>query len=183
MWKKWMALGLCVLSICSYTYVGLALGEQRALAGQMLRLHIVANSDEAADQAEKLRVRDALLPQIAALTRGCHTREEAEAALAPHLDTLAQRAALVLGEDGAPQNVRVLLTTETFPRRDYDTFSLPAGRTIAGMNASLVVDVPVMIVVMWILTIPALVTGRMRRWQGIALLAVYAAFCVFQFVY
>lgn len=61
-------------------------------------------------------------------------------------------------------------------------FRLPAGKTVAGMNASLVVDVPVMLVVMWIMTVPALITGRMRRWQGISLLLIYAAFCVFQFI-
>ncbi len=61
-------------------------------------------------------------------------------------------------------------------------FELPAGKTVAGMNASLVVDVPVMLIVMWIMTIPALITGRMRRWQGISLLMIYAAFCVFQFI-
>ncbi|MBO6053517.1 MAG: calcium/sodium antiporter, partial [Clostridia bacterium] len=54
-------------------------------------------------------------------------------------------------------------------------FELPAGKTVAGMNASLVVDVPVMLIVMWIMTIPALITGRMRRWQGISLLMIYAA--------
>ena len=61
-------------------------------------------------------------------------------------------------------------------------FSIPDGKTVAGMNASLVVDVPLMLIVMWILTIPALATGKMRRWQGIVLLTIYAAFCVFQFV-
>ena len=61
-------------------------------------------------------------------------------------------------------------------------FELPAGKTVAGMNASLVVDVPVMLIVMWIMTIPALITGRMGRWQGISLLMIYAAFCVFQFI-
>ena len=60
-------------------------------------------------------------------------------------------------------------------------FALPDGKTIAGMNASLVVDVPVMLAVMCILTLPALAAGKMKRWQGILLLAVYAAFCVFQF--
>ncbi len=61
-------------------------------------------------------------------------------------------------------------------------FSIPDGKTVAGMNASLVVDVPLMLIVMWILTVPALASGKMRRWQGIVLLTVYAAFCVFQFV-
>lgn len=61
-------------------------------------------------------------------------------------------------------------------------FSLPAGKTVAGLNASLVVDIPVMLCVMVILVVPALIRGKLSRLQGISLLAIYAAFCVFQFV-
>ena len=61
-------------------------------------------------------------------------------------------------------------------------FSIPASKTIAGMNASLVVDLPLMVFVMAFMTIPALVTGKLKRWQGITLLTIYAAYCVFQFV-
>ena len=43
-------------------------------------------------------------------------------------------------------------------------------------------DVPVMTAVMLILTVPALIRGKMARWQGITLLTIYAAFCVLQFV-
>ena len=60
-------------------------------------------------------------------------------------------------------------------------FSIPAGKMIAGMNASLVVDIPVMFAVMALLTLPALRRGRLYRWQGVLLLAIYAAFCLFQF--
>ncbi len=60
-------------------------------------------------------------------------------------------------------------------------FALPAEKTIAGMNASLVVDLPLMFGVMLVLTVPALLKGKLYRWQGILLLAVYAAYCVFQF--
>ncbi len=60
-------------------------------------------------------------------------------------------------------------------------FSIPAGKTIGGYNASLVVDLPLMVLVMGFLTIPALVRGKLSRWQGVGLLAVYAGFCVFQF--
>ncbi len=55
-------------------------------------------------------------------------------------------------------------------------------KSIAGMNASLIVDVPVMLAVMLILTVPPLVRGKLSRVQGILLLAIYTAFCVFQFV-
>ena len=61
-------------------------------------------------------------------------------------------------------------------------FSIPQGSVIAGHNASLVLDIPVMFLVMLLLTIPALVKGKLYRSQGIALLAIYAAFCVAQFV-
>lgn len=60
-------------------------------------------------------------------------------------------------------------------------FSIPQNAEIAGINASLVMDLPVMFLVMLLLTVPALVRGRMSRAQGIALLAIYAAFCAIQF--
>ena len=61
-------------------------------------------------------------------------------------------------------------------------FSVPVEKTIAGMNASLVVDIPVMLGVMAVLCLPALFKGKLARWQGILLLSVYVAFTVFQFV-
>ena len=51
-----------------------------------------------------------------------------------------------------------------------------------GLNMSLVVEIPVMLGVMCLMTIPALLTKKLHRWQGIALLGIYAAFCVCQFV-
>jgi len=61
-------------------------------------------------------------------------------------------------------------------------FDIPASKTIAGINSSLVLDIPVMLGVMALLTVPAIVKGRLYRWQGVLLMCVYAAFCVMQFV-
>ena len=60
-------------------------------------------------------------------------------------------------------------------------FSVPMQSEIAGMNASLVMDIPVMFAVMLLLAVPALSKGKLYRLQGIALLVIYAAFCVVQF--
>ena len=60
-------------------------------------------------------------------------------------------------------------------------FAVPAEKTIAGMNASLIIDIPVMLGVMALLCIPALIRGKLSRWQGILLLCIYAAFTAFQF--
>ena len=61
-------------------------------------------------------------------------------------------------------------------------FSIPGESMLFGHPASLVLDLPVMFAVMLILTVPALIRGKLSRMQGILLLAVYAAFCVLEFV-
>ena len=61
-------------------------------------------------------------------------------------------------------------------------FNVPVTSQIGGMNASLVIDLPVMLAVMLILTVPALIRGKLSRVQGISLLAIYAAFCTVQFM-
>ena len=60
-------------------------------------------------------------------------------------------------------------------------FSIPQNSMLFGHNASLVLEFPVMFAVMLLLTAPALIKGRLSRPQGIALLCIYAAFCVVQF--
>ena len=60
-------------------------------------------------------------------------------------------------------------------------FALPSGSEIMGRNASLVMDIPIMLCVMMLLTFPALFKGKLYRWQGIILLGIYAAFCAVQF--
>lgn len=60
-------------------------------------------------------------------------------------------------------------------------FTIPQSSMLFGINSSLVMDIPVMLLVMLIMTVPALARGRLFRVQGIALLCVYAAFCIIQF--
>ncbi|MCR5688539.1 MAG: calcium/sodium antiporter [Lachnospiraceae bacterium] len=60
-------------------------------------------------------------------------------------------------------------------------FAVPVGKTIAGMPASFIIDIPLMFLVMAFVTIPALIKGKLYRIQGIVLLIVYFAFCIFQF--
>lgn len=60
-------------------------------------------------------------------------------------------------------------------------FEVPVGKTFFGINSSLVLDMPLMLLVMLLLTIPALTKKKLFRWQGIVLLCIYAAFCILQF--
>lgn len=61
-------------------------------------------------------------------------------------------------------------------------FAVPSDSQIMGLPASFVLDIPVMLGVMLILTVPTLVSKKLYRAQGIILLCVYAAFCTLQFV-
>ena len=63
-------------------------------------------------------------------------------------------------------------------------FPVPAENTLlnTGLNLSLVFDIPVMLGVMSLMIFPTLAMKKLSRWQGIILLAIYAAFVVFQFV-
>ena len=61
-------------------------------------------------------------------------------------------------------------------------FKIPAGKTIAGINSSFLLDLPVMVGVMAILCVPAFIKGKLFRWQGITLLAIYVGFTAYQFL-
>lgn len=101
--------------------------SRSALAGQVVRLHVIANSDSDADQALKLQVRDAVLELATPLLDGVDSQQAAEAALLPHLDELAQAGRAVLEQAGSRDAVAVSLADQWFPTKVYDGFSLPAG--------------------------------------------------------
>lgn len=61
-------------------------------------------------------------------------------------------------------------------------FEVPVGNEIFGINSSLVLDIPLMLAVMAFMIFPTFFTKKLSRYQGIVLLAVYAAFCTLQFV-
>ena len=101
--------------------------SQSALAGQVLRLHVIANSDSDTDQTLKLAVRDAVLAQAAPLLEGIHDPQAAEDVLTPHLEELAAVGQAVLEQANCGHAVTVSIRDQWFPTRNYDSFSLPAG--------------------------------------------------------
>lgn len=98
--------------------------DQQRLAEKLIRLHVVARSDSAHDQAVKLAVRDAVLAETERLTAGTAAPR---AELAAGLDEIAHAAEQTLTALGEDAQVQVRLGKERFSTRVYDTFSLPAG--------------------------------------------------------
>ncbi len=59
-------------------------------------------------------------------------------------------------------------------------FVIPEGSKLFGYNTSQLIEIPLMVVVMALMTLPPLFKGKLRRWQGITLLGIYVAFVVLQ---
>ncbi len=126
--RKWERCLLFGVGVALLTGVWLT-GQQKALAEQMVRLHVVARSDSEEDQAEKLRVRDAVLEAVEPWLEGTDTREEAMAVLAQRLPELATIGAEIVG---AGVEVTASIQEEVwFPTKEYADFALPAGKYTA----------------------------------------------------
>lgn len=97
------------------------------LPQNIIRLHVVANSNSPADQAVKLQVRDAILAQSAAWYTGAQAMEDANFAICTHLQSITQAANRTLQANGFPPTAKAQVTDMYFSTRDYETFSLPAG--------------------------------------------------------
>lgn len=115
---------------------GLAAGawlgqEQKELADQVVRIHVVANSDSQADQALKLAVRDGVLECAQGLYPEGTTREEVLEILSEHLGELERAGAYVVEQWGAEQCIRASVEECWFPTKMYDGFGLPAGEYTA----------------------------------------------------
>ncbi len=59
-------------------------------------------------------------------------------------------------------------------------FMIPEGSKLFGYNTSQLIEIPLMVLVMAIMTLPTLVKGKLRRWQGVTLLGIYVAFVTLQ---
>ncbi len=108
-----------------------AMAQQSAIAQQLVRLHVVAESDSDVDQAHKLAVRDRLLEVFSSPLEQAETAEQAQAYLRQNLDAIRLVALDTLRQRGVDLPVTVTLAREDFPTRHYDTFSLPAGEYCA----------------------------------------------------
>ena len=97
------------------------------LRQNVLRLHILANSDSKEDQALKLSVRDALLNEGEGLFLGADTLNDAKVLASANAETIKQIAERTLNEQGCDYPVKVKVDKTFFDTRVYDDFSLPAG--------------------------------------------------------
>lgn len=119
-WEVSLLLALC-FSLCLGTW---AQAKQSSLSSSLVRLHVIAVSDDEYEQSLKLRVRDGVLSYISPKLRDVKSAQQAQEIIKNELDGI--KAAAESSAEG--RSVEVTLSQEYYPTRNYEKFSLPAGK-------------------------------------------------------
>lgn len=121
--KVWETALLLALSITLCAGVW-AQGRQESISSSLVRLHVLAHSDSAEEQALKLRVRDAVLEYISPRLEDAESVSDARLILEREM----QGIALAASEAAEGRTVSLSLGNESYPTKAYEGFRLPAGR-------------------------------------------------------
>lgn len=128
--KKILNLGLLIFLLFLYVFISArsyVSAVSTNLSNAVFRLHVVANSDTAEDQALKLQVRDALLNFMNDICANCSTKEEAIAIAQLHQAEFEEIAIKTILDNGYDYSVKINIDTFYFPTKNYGDISLPAG--------------------------------------------------------
>lgn len=97
--------------------------ETEDIANSVLRLHIIANSDSAADQSLKLKVRDEVIKECAPLFKHCKNAQQSQAAAASNIDFITQTANKVIADSGFDYTAECYIGKCGFPTKTYQSLS------------------------------------------------------------
>lgn len=114
-----------IFSICSFAKTS----EQ--IRSDVLRLHVIANSDSSVDQNLKIRLRDFLLEEGKSIFDGSVNVENAVKKIEPQIPALEKSAKEFIRASEFDYDVKISLSREYFTTRTYETVTLPAGKYLA----------------------------------------------------
>ena len=125
-------LALSVTVILLFIVLGaLPIHGEDKIYDNVLRLHVLANSDSEEDQTLKLKVRDAILERSSELFGKSESIEEAADSINANIDAITEVARKVIAENGYDYPVSVTLTNEHYPTRSYEALSFPSGEYLS----------------------------------------------------
>lgn len=125
--KKFLIFTFFLSTFLFFSIISYVNAISEDLASNVLRLHVIANSDSAEDQALKLEVRDKLLEYMNGLCINTTTKEEAITQTKTHLNDFKELARNVIIDRGYDYDVNVELGSFNFPTKTYGDISFPAG--------------------------------------------------------
>ena len=116
-----LTLIICIIATVSFE------NDCKGIREEVLRLHVIANSDEDYDQELKLKVRDAVLRSGEEVFSGSEDIISAESEIADKKDVILHSAVETIRNLGYDYDVKIELARSYFPTRTYDNLTLPAG--------------------------------------------------------
>ena len=116
-----LTLIICIIATVSFE------NDCKGIREEVLRLHVIANSDEDYDQELKLKVRDAVLSSGEKVFSGSEDIISAESEIADKKDVILYSAVETIQSLGYDYDVKLELARSYFPTRTYDNLTLPAG--------------------------------------------------------
>jgi len=111
----------------SYIYVKDVYGNLESYKNNLIRFHVIANSDSAYDQSLKLKVRDKVLEGVGKKIENINSIDVSREILRDSLEDIKTIAKNELLANGVDYNVNVYLENHEFPTKSYGNFTLPAG--------------------------------------------------------
>lgn len=114
-----------IFSICSFAKTS------EEIRSDVLRLHVIANSDSSVDQNLKIRLRDYILEEGEGIFDGSVNVENAVKKIEPKLAELENSAETFVKNAGFDYDVKITLSNEYFTTRTYESVTLPAGKYLA----------------------------------------------------
>ena len=109
------------------TEAAAAAGAQRHLAGEVLRFHVLADSDSREDQAVKLKVRDGVLGYLETEMPELSDAGETALWIRRHIDEIEEVSREIVSAEGKDDPVNAAVTTCWFPEKSYGDVTFPAG--------------------------------------------------------
>ncbi len=102
-------------------------GTQRGIASQIIRLHVIANSDDEKDQELKLKVKERVVVFLRGVMSEADSVERARSIIQKHLGDVEQIAEETMRSEGYDYDAKASLDETYFPIKEYGEFTFPAG--------------------------------------------------------
>lgn len=102
-------------------------GMQEGIANEILRFHVLANSDSKEDQALKLKVKQEVVTYLQTLLQDCNSKEESIQLLNSHYQEIEQIAQQVIQKEGYSYGVKMEVAKQYFPVKVYGDLVFPEG--------------------------------------------------------
>ena len=119
---------ICIAFVLTVIYSTLPFEAECAdISNEVFRLHILANSDEEADQNLKIKVRDKVLEYTEQLFDNAKSKEEAEITIADNIQSINNVAYKEILDNGYTYPVKTEITNMYFTTRYYENYTLPSG--------------------------------------------------------